>query len=200
MSSNYCLRGNFYGPKAALRLTFTSKSHSLSLASLRFALAAPALGAILARVEGDVTDVPAKWLSIEQGITYENSTDIVPRAGTGGPRTDRVGHRRLVWQGHRHHGEQRANRLGWSKLLPGPLPLIDSLGAVQLRDLHRVRQWCSHQWSQAATLSSMEIATDSSAFPSMDAIPAEVNGKQGGYETDLCGQWRTDPGSNGSDV
>ncbi|KAG6819057.1 hypothetical protein H0H93_015876 [Arthromyces matolae] len=25
------------------------------------------------------------------------------------------------------------------------------------------------------------------------------NGKQGGYETDLCGQWRTDPGSNGSD-
>ncbi|KAJ7775803.1 hypothetical protein B0H14DRAFT_2631835 [Mycena olivaceomarginata] len=27
-----------------------------------------------------------------------------------------------------------------------------------------------------------------------------VNGKQGGYETDLCGQWRTDPGSNGSDV
>ncbi|KAJ7079267.1 hypothetical protein B0H15DRAFT_999623 [Mycena belliarum] len=27
-----------------------------------------------------------------------------------------------------------------------------------------------------------------------------VNGKQGGYETDLFGQWRTDPGSNGSDV
>ncbi|KAF9523170.1 hypothetical protein CPB83DRAFT_863294 [Crepidotus variabilis] len=26
-----------------------------------------------------------------------------------------------------------------------------------------------------------------------------VNGKQGGYETDLCGQWRFDPGSNGSD-
>ncbi|KAH9477242.1 hypothetical protein JR316_0011168 [Psilocybe cubensis] len=25
------------------------------------------------------------------------------------------------------------------------------------------------------------------------------NGKQGGYETDLCGQWRYDPGSNGSD-
>ncbi|KAJ3506922.1 hypothetical protein NLJ89_g6591 [Agrocybe chaxingu] len=25
------------------------------------------------------------------------------------------------------------------------------------------------------------------------------NGKQGGYETDLCGQWRFDPGSNGSD-
>ncbi|KAF4611828.1 hypothetical protein D9613_004023 [Agrocybe pediades] len=26
------------------------------------------------------------------------------------------------------------------------------------------------------------------------------NGKQGGYETDLCGQWRYDPGSKGSDV
>ncbi|KAF8797753.1 hypothetical protein BYT27DRAFT_7237187 [Phlegmacium glaucopus] len=26
-----------------------------------------------------------------------------------------------------------------------------------------------------------------------------VNGKQGGFETDLCGQWRYDPGSNGSD-
>ncbi|KAF8962980.1 hypothetical protein BDZ97DRAFT_1822431 [Flammula alnicola] len=26
-----------------------------------------------------------------------------------------------------------------------------------------------------------------------------VNGKQGGYETDLCGQWRFDPGSKGSD-
>ncbi|RDB27121.1 hypothetical protein Hypma_004602 [Hypsizygus marmoreus] len=25
------------------------------------------------------------------------------------------------------------------------------------------------------------------------------NGKQGGYVTDLCGQWRYDPGSNGSD-
>ncbi|CAA7268555.1 unnamed protein product [Cyclocybe aegerita] len=25
------------------------------------------------------------------------------------------------------------------------------------------------------------------------------NGKQGGFETDLCGQWRFDPGSNGSD-
>ncbi|KAF8206891.1 hypothetical protein K438DRAFT_1756231 [Mycena galopus ATCC 62051] len=27
-----------------------------------------------------------------------------------------------------------------------------------------------------------------------------VNGKQGGYEIDLCGQWRTDPGCCGSDV
>ncbi|KAH9479031.1 hypothetical protein JR316_0007605 [Psilocybe cubensis] len=25
------------------------------------------------------------------------------------------------------------------------------------------------------------------------------NGKQGGFETDLCGSWRFDPGSNGSD-
>ncbi|KAF4612350.1 hypothetical protein D9613_004018 [Agrocybe pediades] len=27
-----------------------------------------------------------------------------------------------------------------------------------------------------------------------------VTAKQGGYETDACGQWRFDPGSNGSDV
>ncbi|KAF5314419.1 hypothetical protein D9619_011999 [Psilocybe cf. subviscida] len=26
-----------------------------------------------------------------------------------------------------------------------------------------------------------------------------VNGKQGGYETDLCGQWRFDPGVPGND-
>ncbi|RDB27144.1 hypothetical protein Hypma_004599 [Hypsizygus marmoreus] len=26
------------------------------------------------------------------------------------------------------------------------------------------------------------------------------NGKQGGYVTDVCGQWRYDPGSNGSDI
>ncbi|KAJ7325793.1 hypothetical protein DFH08DRAFT_968439 [Mycena albidolilacea] len=26
------------------------------------------------------------------------------------------------------------------------------------------------------------------------------NGKQDGYETDLCGQWCINPGSNGSDV
>ncbi|KAF7307900.1 hypothetical protein MKEN_01150700 [Mycena kentingensis (nom. inval.)] len=28
---------------------------------------------------------------------------------------------------------------------------------------------------------------------------ADSDGKQGGYETDLCGQWRLDPGANGQD-
>ncbi|KAJ7887273.1 hypothetical protein B0H14DRAFT_2562886 [Mycena olivaceomarginata] len=49
-----------------------------------------------------------------------------------------------------------------------------------------------------ATVSSIEIATDSSAFLSMDATLAERTENR--YKTDLCGKWRTDPGSNGSDV
>ncbi|KAJ7079283.1 hypothetical protein B0H15DRAFT_1025574 [Mycena belliarum] len=40
------------------------------------AIAAPAYAAVIARTDGNAT-APAKWLSIEEGVTYKNSTELV---------------------------------------------------------------------------------------------------------------------------
>ncbi|KAJ7171456.1 hypothetical protein C8R46DRAFT_1262961 [Mycena filopes] len=53
------------------------------LALIALAIAAPVHSSVIARVEGQIPDiVPAKWLSIEEGISYDNtSLSLVPRVG-----------------------------------------------------------------------------------------------------------------------
>ncbi|KAJ7691965.1 hypothetical protein B0H17DRAFT_1062270, partial [Mycena rosella] len=54
-----------------------------ALVSIAIAIAAPASAAFVSRVEGEIPDATsAMWLSIEQGITYKNSTALAARAGT----------------------------------------------------------------------------------------------------------------------
>ncbi|KAJ7314266.1 hypothetical protein DFH08DRAFT_943371 [Mycena albidolilacea] len=156
------------------------------------ALVAPTLGAILARVEGDVTDVPAKWLSIEQGITYENSTDIVPRAGTEvitcygfGTAADRAPIVSVIddWCGKVIATTVNNGQTVWARYNYGTFTVFVSGGAIN----------------------GCNFVIDGNCnrllrLPVDGCNTGGVNGKQGGYETDLCGQWRTDPGSNGSDV
>ncbi|KAF7341907.1 hypothetical protein MSAN_02046400 [Mycena sanguinolenta] len=45
------------------------------------AVAVPIHASVVARVEGEITDAPAKWLNVETGISYRNNTALVPRVG-----------------------------------------------------------------------------------------------------------------------
>ncbi|KAJ7861360.1 hypothetical protein B0H14DRAFT_2575954 [Mycena olivaceomarginata] len=172
------------------------------------ALAAPALGAILARVEGDVTDVPAKWLSIEQGITYENSTEIVPRAGTEvitcygfGTAADRAPIVSVIddWCGKVIGTTVNNGQTVW---------VSQSFFLALFRSYTpqaRYNYGTFTVFVSGAAINGCNFVIDGNCnrllrLPVDGCNTGGVNGKQGGYETDLCGQWRTDPGSNGSDV
>ncbi|KAJ7854689.1 hypothetical protein B0H14DRAFT_2579705 [Mycena olivaceomarginata] len=198
----------------------------LSISGLvALAIAAPALGAVVARIEGEfpekyvhsatVSNVMLtfllQWLSIKQGITYHNSTDVVPRAGPeivtcygSVTKADRAAIISVIddWCG-RVIGTSVANNqevwVGRSSLQAMSPP---SSNITPRPGTTTAPSRCASvvkPSTTAAASPSTETVTDSSVFPSTAATLAEVNGKQGGYETDLCGQWTTDPGSNGSD-
>ncbi|KAJ7800207.1 hypothetical protein B0H14DRAFT_3490933 [Mycena olivaceomarginata] len=165
----------------------------LSISGLvALAIAAPALGAVVARIEGDVTSdvVPGKWLSIKQGITYHNSTDVVPRAGPivtcygSGTKADRA---------------------------PIISVIDDWCGVIGTSVANNQEVWARYDYGTFTVRVSGKAINNCGGF-TIDGncnrllrLPVDrcntggVNGKQGGYETDLCGQWTTDPGSNGSD-
>ncbi|KAJ6583284.1 hypothetical protein B0H10DRAFT_1962233 [Mycena sp. CBHHK59/15] len=115
------------------------------------AVAAPTSAAIVARVEGEITNARAR-----------NSTDLVPRAGTGGPRPDWLSHRRLVQQGDRHHPDN--GQTVWVSQISGMIGylLICAPGTTT-----------GPSPSTSVVKPSTEIVTVSSAFLSMDAILAE---------------------------
>ncbi|KAK7028613.1 hypothetical protein R3P38DRAFT_932871 [Favolaschia claudopus] len=161
------------------------------LIGLVFVAASPILGAVVARIEGQITDVPDKWLSIEQAIIYHNSTTgpLVERAGTEavtcyktGTKADRapivsvIDDCRVIGT-HLNNGQEVMARYNY-----GTFTVLVSAKAIN---------GCS-------------FTIDGNCnrllrLPVDKCNTGGVNGKQGGFETDLCGQWNTDPGCCGSD-
>ncbi|KAJ6619422.1 hypothetical protein B0H10DRAFT_2026554 [Mycena sp. CBHHK59/15] len=146
----------------------------LSISALvAIAMAASAYAAVVARVEGDVTDAPAKVYS----------TALVPRLGpvvtcyNTGTKADRSPIVSVIddWCGYVTVWCTVTNgQTVWVVLVSGEA--INGCSFVIDGNCNRLLREPVDQCNTGG-----------------------VNGKQGGYETDLCGQWRTDPGSNGSD-
>ncbi|KAJ7790381.1 hypothetical protein B0H14DRAFT_2626047 [Mycena olivaceomarginata] len=159
------------------------------------AVAAPAFGAVVARVEGDLTSdiVPGKWLSIEQGIRYHNSSDLVPRVGTEvvtcygfGTKADRAPIISVIddWCSKVIGTHVPNNQEVWARYNYGTFTVLVSGKAINNCGGITIDGNCNRL---------LRLPVDK-------CNTGGENGKQGGYETDLCGQWNTDPGSNGSDV
>ncbi|KAK7002400.1 hypothetical protein R3P38DRAFT_1733074 [Favolaschia claudopus] len=166
-----------------------------SVVALALVAAAPVLAAVVARVEGEITDaVPGKWLSIEQGITYHNSTSgpLVKRVGTEvvtcygfGTKADRAPIVSVIddWCGKVIGTHVNNGQTVWARYNYGSFTVYVSGEAIN----------------------GCNFVIDGNCnrllrLPVDGCNTSGVNGKQGGYETDLCGQWRTDPGCCGSDV
>ncbi|KAJ6615008.1 hypothetical protein B0H10DRAFT_2191250 [Mycena sp. CBHHK59/15] len=164
----------------------------LSISALvAIAIATSAYAAVVARVEGDVTDAPAKWLSVEQGVSYKNSTALVPRLGpevvtcyNTGTKADRSPIVSVIddWCGKVIGSTVTNGQTVWARYNYGTFTVLVSGEAIN---------GCSFVIDGNCNRLLRE--------PVDQCNTGGVNGKQGGYETDLCGQWRTDPGSNGSD-
>ncbi|KAJ7706794.1 hypothetical protein B0H17DRAFT_1325624 [Mycena rosella] len=164
-----------------------------ALVSIAIAIAAPASAAFVSRVEGEVPDAtPATWLSVEQGITYKNSTALAARAGTEvvscygfGTKADRA---------------------------PIVSVIDDFCGKVIGTNVQNGQTvWARYDYGtftvyvSGEAINGCNFVIDGNCnrllrLPVDECNTGGVNGKQGGYETDLCGQWRTDPGCCGSDV
>ncbi|KAJ7692005.1 hypothetical protein B0H16DRAFT_1477833 [Mycena metata] len=163
-------------------------------AVVAIAVAAPAYAAVVARIEGDITArTPLTWLSIEQGITYKNSTEtaLVPRVGTEvvtcyntGTKADRAPIVSVIddWCGKVIGTSVSNGQTVWARYNYGTFTVYVSGEAIN---------GCGFTIDGNCNRLLRE--------PVDQCNTGGVNGKQGGYETDLCGQWRTDPGSNGSD-
>ncbi|KAF8206892.1 hypothetical protein K438DRAFT_1963196 [Mycena galopus ATCC 62051] len=166
----------------------------LSISGLIAIAIAPAYASVVARVEGEITGSADKWLSIEQGITYENNTvtPLVSRAGTEvvscygfGTKADRAPLVSVIddWCGKVIGTTVHNGQTVWARYNYGTFTVYVSGQAIN---------GCS-------------FVIDGNCnrllrLPVDKCNTGGVNGKQGGYETDLCGQWRTDPGCCGSDV
>ncbi|KAF9036060.1 hypothetical protein BDZ89DRAFT_1130202 [Hymenopellis radicata] len=158
-----------------------------ALVAVAMAIAAPTYAAVVARAEGEL-----KWLSIEQGITYENSTALVPRAGTEvvtcynfGTKADRSPIVSVIddWCGQVIGTSVSNGQTVWARYNYGTFTVLVSAQAIN-----------GGNWVIDGNCNRLL------RLPVDGCNTGGVNGKQGGYETDLYGQWRTDPGSNGSDV
>ncbi|KAJ6598154.1 hypothetical protein DFH09DRAFT_1131078 [Mycena vulgaris] len=165
----------------------------LSISALvAIAMTASVHAAVVARVEGEVSDAPGKWLSVEHGVAYKNSTALVPRASTEvvhcygfGTKADRAPIVSVIddWCGKVIGSRVNNGQTVWARYNYGTFTVYVSGQAIN---------GCS-------------FVIDGNCnrllrLPVDKCNTGGVNGKQGGYETDICGQWRTDPGSNGSDV
>ncbi|KAJ7693174.1 hypothetical protein B0H17DRAFT_1060349 [Mycena rosella] len=163
-----------------------------ALVAIAIAGAAPASAAFVGRVEGEVTNTPATWLSIEQGITYKNNTALAPRAGT-----------------------EVVSCYGFgTKADRGPIVSVidDFCGKVIGSHVANGQTvWARYNYGSFTVYVSGEAINGCNfvidgncnrllRLPVDGCNTGGVNGKQGGYETDVCGQWRTDPGCCGSDV
>ncbi|KAJ7876013.1 hypothetical protein B0H13DRAFT_2055867 [Mycena leptocephala] len=166
-----------------------------ALVAIAIAIAAPAYAAVVARVEGEITGrAPSTWLNIEQGISYHNDTErsLIPRVGTEvvtcygfGTKADRAPIVSVIddWCGRVIGTRVNNGQTVWARYNYGSFTVLVS----------------------GAAINGCNFVIDGNCnrllrLPVDRCNTGGVNGKQGGYETDLCGQWRTDPGSNGSDV
>ncbi|KAJ7353025.1 hypothetical protein DFH08DRAFT_956121 [Mycena albidolilacea] len=172
----------------------TADTMKLSICGLiALAMAAPAYTAVVARIEGEVTDTPAKWLSIEEGVTHANTTvAILPRVGTEvvtcygfGTKADRAPIVSVIddWCGKVIGTRVNNGQTVWARYNYGTFTVLVSGQAINGGNFV-IDGNCNRL---------LRLPVDR-------CNTGGVNGKQGGYETDLYGQWRTDPGSGGSDV
>ncbi|KAJ6472903.1 hypothetical protein C8R47DRAFT_1221637 [Mycena vitilis] len=156
------------------------------------AMTVPAYAAVVARVEGEVSDIPAKWLSVESGVSYRNGTDLVARVGTEvvtcyntGTKADRAPIVSVIddWCGKVIGTHVVNGQTVWARYNYGTFTVYVSGEAINNCGGFTIDGNCNRLLRE----------------PVDQCNTSGVNGKQGGYETDLCGQWRTDPGSSGSD-
>ncbi|KAJ6559992.1 hypothetical protein B0H19DRAFT_1260659 [Mycena capillaripes] len=173
----------------------------LSISALiAIAMTAPVYAGVVARVEGDAIGAPAKWLSVEHGTTYGNSTALVPRSGTEviscyntGTAADRAPITSVIddWCGHVIGTTVTNGQTIWARYDYGTFTVLVSGAAINGFIGHSEYSSCS--WVVDGNCNRLLRE------PVDQCNTSGENGKQGGVETDLCGQWRTDPGSNGND-
>ncbi|KAG6914933.1 hypothetical protein DXG01_014369 [Tephrocybe rancida] len=147
------------------------------------------------------TPAPVTWLSVETGITEAgNTTTIAKRIGTEVVTCYNTG--------------TKADRAPIVSVIDDWCNLIEDLRLSN----HAIGQhvsngqtiWARYNYGtftvlvSGAAINGCSFTVDGNCNrllrePVDQCNTGGVNGKQGGFETDLCGQWRTDPGSNGSD-
>ncbi|KAF7359768.1 Glycoside hydrolase family 55 protein [Mycena venus] len=166
----------------------------MKLSIVVLALAASAYASVVARVEGEVTvAASAKWLSIEEGISYKNGSTVslAPRAGTEvvhcygtGTKADRAPIISVIddWCGRVFGTTVNNGQTIWARYDYGTFTILVSAEAIN---------GCS--WVVDGNCNRLL------RLPTDRCNTNGENGKQGGFETDLCGQWRMDPGCCGSD-
>ncbi|KAJ7693210.1 hypothetical protein B0H17DRAFT_1060391 [Mycena rosella] len=164
-----------------------------ALVAISIAGAAPASAAFVGRVEGEITNTPATVCSIDHmNRSYKNSTALAQRAGAevitcygSGTKADRA---------------------------PIVSVIDDFCGKVIGTHVSNGQTvWARYNYGtftvyvSGEAINGCNFVIDGNCnrllrLPVDGCNTGGVNGKQGGYETDLCGQWRTDPGCCGSDA
>ncbi|KAJ7150714.1 hypothetical protein C8R46DRAFT_1043520 [Mycena filopes] len=163
-------------------------------ALIALAIAAPVHSSVFARVEGQIPDIaPAKWLSIEESISYDNtSLTLAPRVGAefvacfnSGTRADRAPIISVIddWCG---------------KVIGTTVTNGQTLSARYSFPAFTV-------FVSAKAINGCNFVIDGNCnrllrLPVDKCDTSGENSKRGGVETDSCGQWTTDPGCCGTDV
>ncbi|KAF9556910.1 hypothetical protein CPC08DRAFT_752238 [Agrocybe pediades] len=140
--------------------------------------------------------VPGKWLSVETGMTLADGNNVTLSRRTGTEVVTCYG-------------------FGTSITRDSAIPVIDDWCnniAIGQFVPAGATLWARYDYGSFTIYLSALVLTSCQGF-TIDAncnrllrLPLDgcntntVTAKQGGYETDACGQWRFDPGSNGSDV
>ncbi|KAJ7314299.1 hypothetical protein DFH08DRAFT_821655 [Mycena albidolilacea] len=161
------------------------------------AFAGAARASVVACTEETAANVPTPWKS--SGIEFSNSTGLLPRTGA-----------ELVTC---YNEDTQANRA----------PIIAVIGdfcsqVIGITINNGATVYNRYSYGYYTVLVSAE-AIDGLTGPNLFLFPAVPygncgrllrlpvdqcdtsgeNGKHGGFETDACGQWRVDPGGDGSD-
>ncbi|KAJ7150715.1 hypothetical protein C8R46DRAFT_1229650 [Mycena filopes] len=159
------------------------------LALITLAIAAPVHSSVVARVEGKIPDlVPEKWLSIEEGIAHNTSLSLAPRVGAevvscynSGFRADRAPLISVIddWCG---------KVIGTTVTNGQTRSALYSFGTFTVS-------------VSAKAINGCNFVIDGNCnrllrLPVDRCNTGGENGKQGGFETDSCGQWTLDPNSD----
>ncbi|KAK7002382.1 glycoside hydrolase family 55 protein [Favolaschia claudopus] len=148
---------------------------------------------------------PRHWLSIEQGIIYHNSTT--------GPLVERAGTEAVTCYNKGTKARPIHSDVACAEADRAPIVSVidDWCGRVigtHLNDGQEVMARYNYGTFtvlvSAKAINGCNIIIDGNCdrllrLPVDKCNTGGVNGKQGGFETDLCGQWNTDPGCCGSD-
>ncbi|KAG6913789.1 hypothetical protein DXG01_004313 [Tephrocybe rancida] len=179
------------------------------------ALTALAASALIGTVIATPAPAVAQWLHVESGINDAgNTTGIERRAGAEvvtcynqGTKADRAPIISVIddFCNNRAIGRDVANgQTIWSRYQYGTISILVSGAAINGYALWRTNSQPISDEKNTIPHISCNFKVDNNCnrllrLPVDKCNTGGENGKQGGYVTDLCGQWRTDPGSGGSD-